>query len=82
MARVVCVWEQGSNLGHLTHLKTPIRLALEQGHEVFLVSRELHGIETVFGDWPIVYFQAPFKHHQLGGDQRALQSVTHILFRQ
>ncbi|OYT92644.1 MAG: hypothetical protein CFE43_07235 [Burkholderiales bacterium PBB3] len=76
------IWEQGSNLGHLSHLRSPIQAAIEQGHEVFLVARELQGIPTVFGNLPIVCLQAPFKQSQVFADQSAYFSMTHILFRQ
>ena len=38
-ARVLCVWELGTELGHLSHLRLPIEVALEQGHEVFVAAR-------------------------------------------
>ena len=29
MARVLCVWEQGATLGHLTNLRLPIEVAMQ-----------------------------------------------------
>lgn len=82
MARVMCVWEQGSSLGHLSHLRSSVQAALEMGHEVFLVARELTGIRTVFGDLPITCLQAPFKQFCDPADQSAYKSLTHVIFRQ
>ncbi|MBC7621158.1 MAG: hypothetical protein H7293_19610 [Candidatus Saccharibacteria bacterium] len=82
MARVMCVWEQGSSLGHLSHLRSSVQAALAMGHEVFLVARELTGIGTVFGDLPITCLQAPFKQFCDQADQSAYKSLTHVIFRQ
>ena len=82
MARVMCVWEQGSSLGHLSHLKSSVQVALAMGHEVFLVARELQGIATVFGNLPMTCLQAPFKQFPVQADQSAYSSLTHVLFRQ
>lgn len=82
MARVMCVWEQGSSLGHLSHLKSSVQAAVAMGHEVFLVARELTGIAAVFGDLPMTCLQAPFKQFPVQADQSAYGSLTHVLFRQ
>ena len=47
MARVLCVWEQGTNLGHLSHLRAPLQVAQALGHELTLAARELHRIPEV-----------------------------------
>ncbi|OYU46257.1 MAG: hypothetical protein CFE44_03075 [Burkholderiales bacterium PBB4] len=78
----MCIWEQGSNLGHLSHLKSSVQAALNLGHEVFLVARELQGIPTVFKGLPVVCLQAPLKHGFVVEDQSAYLSMTHIIFRQ
>ncbi len=65
MARVLCVWELGAELGHLSKLRLPIAIALEEGHQVFLAARELRRAKLILGDLPITYFQAPLKHREL-----------------
>jgi len=82
MARVLCVWELGSDLGHLSHLRLPIAVALQLGHEVFLAARQLDRIAAVMGDMPITCLQAPFKQVALAGDQAVFPSYTHLLARQ
>ena len=82
MARVLCVWELGSDLGHLSHLRLPVEVALQLGHEVFLAARQLDRIGTVMGDMPITCLQAPFKQGSLAADQAAFPSYTHLLARQ
>jgi hypothetical protein len=82
MARLLCVWEQGGQLGHLNRLKRPIELALQMGHEVFLAARELRNVKAVMGDLPITLLQSPFKQNldNAGADQYL--SYTHMLTRQ
>ena len=82
MARILCVWELGSNLGHLSHLRLPIEIALQLGHQVFLAARQLPRAREVFGDMPITYLQAPFKQNSKAADQSAFPSFTHLMARQ
>lgn len=82
MARILCVWEQGTALGHLSKLRRPIELALAMGHSVALAARELHRVKEVMGDMPITYLQAPFKPNPQFGDGSQFQSFTHLLARQ
>lgn len=65
MARVLCVWELGAELGHISKLRLPMAIALEEGHQVFLAARELRRVKLILGDMPITYFQAPLKHRDL-----------------
>ncbi len=58
--RVVCVWEMGGNLGHLSNLKLFVDEALSRGHRVSLVARQLQHVATVFGDQDIDLWQAPY----------------------
>lgn len=82
MATVLCVWELGGNLGHLSNLLLPIEVALAQGHKVVLAARQLHHAASVFGDLPITYLQAPCKQEFVLADQSAFPSYTHLLARQ
>jgi hypothetical protein len=77
--RLLCVWEQGSNLGHLSTLRLPIQVALEKGYLVFLAARELHRVGEVLSGLPITILQAPFKHQVASVDQSSLLSYTHLL---
>ena len=82
MARILCVWELGSNLGHLSNLRLPVEIALQLGHDVYLAARQLHRIREVMGAMPLVYLQAPFKQNVVGADQSAFLSFTHLMARQ
>lgn len=82
MATVLCVWEQGGNLGHLSHLRRPIEAALQLGHRVVLAARELHRVPEVLAGLHIELLPAPFKQHVQPADQSAFLSFTHILARQ
>ena len=82
MARILCVWELGTDLGHLSHLRLPIEVALQLGHEVYLAARQLDQIKAVLGNMPVKYLQAPFKQSVVSADQSAFPSYTHLLVRQ
>jgi len=82
MARILCVWELGSDLGHLSHLRLPIEVAIQLGHEVYLAARQLDRIVSVLGDLPITCLQAPFKQNAQAADQSAVPSYTHLMARQ
>jgi hypothetical protein len=82
MARILCVWELGSDLGHLSHLRLPIEVALQLGHEVYLAVRQLDRIAAVLGDLPVTCLQAPFKQNAQAADQSAVPSYTHLMARQ
>ena len=60
MATVLCVWEQGGNLGHLSNLRLPIEIALELGHRVVLAARELHRVPEALAGLRIELLPAPF----------------------
>lgn len=82
MATVLCVWEQGGNLGHLSNLRQPIEIALELGHRVVLAARELHRVPEALAGLRIELLPAPFKQNVQPADQSAFLSFTHILARQ
>ncbi|OIN92253.1 MAG: hypothetical protein AUJ20_08380 [Comamonadaceae bacterium CG1_02_60_18] len=82
MARVLCVWELGTRLGHLSHLRLPIEVALAQGHQVFLAARELAGVPEVLAGLPVTLLQAPFMQGVVSQDQSAYASYTHLLAKQ
>jgi hypothetical protein len=82
VATVLCVWEQGGHLGHLTHLRRPIEAALQLGHRVVLAARELHRVPEVLAGLRIELLAAPFKQHVQPADQSAFLSLTHVLARQ
>lgn len=82
MARVLYVWEQGSNLGHLSHLRLPVEVALAAGHTVYMAVRQLQHVRRVLGDLPVHYLLSPAKPEGPQQDQRDFLSYTHLLHRQ
>lgn len=60
MANILCVWEMGSHLGHLSSLKPFVDSALAAGHRVTLAAKELHNLNSIFAGYDIALFQAPF----------------------
>ena len=82
MARILFVWEQGANIGHLNNLRLPIEIAVKDGHQVILAARELHAVKSIIGDLPITCMQAPFKQNAVMLGQEAFLSYTHVLSRQ
>lgn len=81
MARLLFVWEQGGQLGHLNRLKLPMEVALQMGHEVFLAARELRNVQSVMGDLPIKVLQAPFKQNIGNATADQFLSFTHLIAR-
>lgn len=79
MARVLCVWEQGTNLGHLSNLHTPLRVAHEMGHELTLAARELHRIPEVMPGLDLGVWQAPFKQNVSRVNVNAVQCYAELL---
>lgn len=82
MATVLCVWEQGDNLGHLANLRLPVEEALRLGHRVVLAVRSLSHVKEVLGDLPVEYVPAPFKQDPAQGGHRDFLSHTHLLSKQ
>ena len=82
MSTVLCVWELGGNLGHLSNLRLPIEMALASGKQVVLAARQLHRVREVLGDMPVTYLQAPFKHNAVPIGAGQLLSYTHLLANQ
>lgn len=60
MARILCVWEMGSALGHLSNLKPFVDAAQAAGHQVILALKELHNIAAVLPNCALPLFQAPY----------------------
>jgi len=71
-----------TRLGHLSHLRLPIDVALAQGHRVFLAVRELVGVPEVLAGLPVTLLQAPFMQGVESQDQSAYASYTHLLGKQ
>ncbi|MCP5349276.1 MAG: hypothetical protein R3F41_07870 [Gammaproteobacteria bacterium] len=82
MARILCVWEMGSNLGHLANLKLFIDHAVAKGHTVSLAVRELQNVATVLDPTSIQLFQAPLIRHSRIPSQSPTISFTQLIQRQ
>jgi hypothetical protein len=82
MARVLCVWEQGTNLGHLSHLRMPLQVAQELGHKLALAARELHRIPEVLPGLQLDLWQAPFKQNVPRVTVDAVQCYAELLATQ
>jgi UDP:flavonoid glycosyltransferase YjiC (YdhE family) len=59
MARVLCAWELGSNLGHLGILTPLIRELKKRGHTLGLASQQLDKVHTLFDTRDVTLMQAP-----------------------
>lgn len=82
MATILCVWELGGNLGHLSNLRLSVEVALQKGHRVVMAVKELQYVKQVFGDLPIQYLQAPHRTQDLPLQPVGIPSFTHLLIRQ
>ena len=79
MARILCCWERGSALGHLSSLRPFIERAVYGGHDVTLVARELRHIDAVLGDLPVRVLQAPYANATPHPDGAPVESVGMLL---
>ncbi len=82
MGRLLCVWEQGGHLGHLSHLRMPVEVALAAGHTVYVAVRELQQVRLVLGDLPVQYLLSPCKPDAPVASQQEFLSYTQLLDRQ
>jgi len=81
MSRILCVWELGGYLGHLTRF-LPLALKLqEQGHEISFVVRDLSGTEAVFGKHHFKTYQAPVWLLQAHGLPNPPENYAEILMQ-
>ena len=58
--KVLCVWEMGAGLGHLSRLKPFVVSAVDAGFQVSLAVKELDGVHSVFPEYSLNLFQAPY----------------------
>jgi len=82
MANILCVWELGSNLGHLTNLKLFIDSALVSGHSVTLAARELQNVRTIIDSAEVRIFQAPYLRKKQRQGLPAIISYPQLVLRQ
>jgi len=59
MARILCAWELGANLGHLGMLLVLGRALRDRGHDVIFAVRNLAAAESVLGSAGFRLLQAP-----------------------
>jgi len=81
MSRILCVWELGGYLGHLSRY-LPLALRLQkQGHEISFVVRDLSGTEAVFGEHHFKTYQAPVWLLQAHGLPSPPENYAEILMQ-
>lgn len=79
MARIVCTWELGAHLGHITRFAGLAEALHQQGHQLDFIFRELHGVNTIFGATPPHrFFQAPLARNNVASSRNPL-SYSEIL---
>ncbi|MAT50272.1 MAG: hypothetical protein CMK32_03695 [Porticoccaceae bacterium] len=81
MARVLCVWEMGSALGHLANLRPFVEAACGAGHQVTLAAKELQNIDAVLSGLPMTLFQAPYFHRQPRRRYPRLMSYSQLVLQ-
>ena len=81
MARILCVWEMGSALGHLANLRPFIEAASRAGHEVTLAAKELQNVDAVLPGVPLVLFQSPYFHRQPQPRYPRLMSYSQLILQ-
>lgn len=79
MATVVCIWEQGSNLGHLGNLRQVALRSIERGHQVWVLAKDLENVHRLFSDLPVHIMQSPVKRTAGDDGKRILQSFSQLI---
>lgn len=75
MARVLCCWERGAALGHLSALRPFVERAVADNHDVTLAARELGNVPQVYGELPIKILQAPIAGVTMRSGSPSIRSV-------
>src|SRR5688500_18780185 len=78
MSRILCAWELGTNLGHLTRLAPVAERLRAAGHETLVAARDLKSATSVLGSRPVACVQAPLMRRQTG-PRRAPASHAEML---
>jgi len=83
LARILLCWELGGGLGHLTPLQQISKYYIQQGHEVWLASKDVAKVRRVFADLPVKLLQAPFTENsrELGVEKQAASGFADLLRR-
>ena len=73
MARIVCTWELGAHLGHLSRFPSLANVLHQHGHDLDFIFRELDSANNIFGNNPPYrFFQAPFFTHKVSTSRNPL----------
>ena len=59
MAKILCVWELGEDLGHLAQFSVVSQELLSRGHEVYFAARDLSRSDLFFSGQQVYLLQAP-----------------------
>lgn len=59
MAKILCVWELGEDLGHLAQFSVVSKELLSRGHEVYFAARDLSRSDSFFPEQQVCLLQAP-----------------------
>ncbi len=84
MAVVACVWEMGANLGHLGNLQQVAQRAINEGHKVWIVAKDLERVNQVFGSLSVQFMQAPVHRSQNSAETETLcfsQLINNTCYR-
>lgn len=76
-------WELGGGLGHLTALQQVAEYYVDQGHDVWLASKDVANAKKVLGALPVTLLQAPHTENsrQLGVEKQAAAGFADLLKR-
>jgi UDP:flavonoid glycosyltransferase YjiC (YdhE family) len=81
MAKVLCVWEMGQGLGHLTNLRPFVDAARAAGHAPSLAATALDTAGLVFPDADLPVFQAPYLWRVPRQADGPLLSYAHLVLQ-
>ncbi|MBM3358989.1 MAG: hypothetical protein FJY54_14845 [Betaproteobacteria bacterium] len=81
MARILCVWELGGNIGHVASLAVLAKALTARGHDVICALRSLQHADQFLGHEGLRFVQAPLMRGDSTGSREAPLNYADILER-
>lgn len=81
MARILCIWELGEDLGHLSQFSVISQELTKRGHEVFFAARDLSRSHAFFPNQQVRLLQSPVWQPKLRKPMRT-RTFSEILLYQ
>ena len=81
MATILCIWELGGGLGHISNLARCASALEQEGHSVTVVLQDLHRAQDFFHNPNIRYLQSPLPVRRPKGAPKAFNQAEILINR-